>query len=173
MKNIKRTFSISREQRRSLLRLCQGEKTTKFIRNILKPNNYGWIFLLLVILILPNIAIIFLSDELSGSVEKQTAYLFFSALILFIPALFLKLRWYFLFESIFMLFAPFEVGYVWIYKSSVTDGFISSVLSTDIGEASEFLMTIKWQCLVLLALWAGYYYIVFKKIENNYLFARR
>ncbi|MDR2915466.1 MAG: lipid A phosphoethanolamine transferase [Tannerella sp.] len=83
------------------------------------------------------------------------------------------MRWYFLFESIFMLCAPFEIGYVWIYKSTVTDGFISSVLNTNISEASELLMTIKWQCLILLLLWTGYYFIVFRKIKNNYLFTRK
>ena len=124
-------------------------------------------------MILPNIAVVFLSNELSGSIGKQIGYLFFSFLILIIPALFLKLRWYFLFESIFLLCAPFEVGYVWIYKSSATDGYISSILSTNIGEAMELLMTIKWQCVALLALWVGYYYIVFKKIENKHLFTGR
>ena len=173
MNNIKRTFSSSREQRRSLLRLCQSEKTPEFIRNILNPNHHGWIFLLFVILILPNIAVVFLSGELSGSIEKQVGYMFFSSLVLIIPALFLKLRWYFLFESIFMLCAPFEVGYVWLYRSSATDGYISSLLSTNIGEAAEMLMTIKWQCLILLTLWTGYYYIVFKKIENKLLFTKR
>ena len=156
-----------------MLRLCQSEKTSEFIQNILNPNQHGWIFLLFVILILPNIAIVFLSNELSGSIEKQAGYMFFSFLILIIPALFLKLRWYFLFESIFMLCAPFEVGYVWLYRSSATDGYISSLLSTNIGEAVEMLMTIKWQCLVLLALWTGYYYIVFRKIENKCLFTIR
>ena len=117
--------------------------------------------------------VIFLSNELSESYTKQIGYLFFSAVVLIIPALLLKLRWYFLFESIFMLFAPFEIGYVWIYKSKVTDGFVSSVLNTNIGEAMELLMTIKWQCLILLIIWMGYYFIVFRKIKNNYLFTRK
>jgi glucan phosphoethanolaminetransferase (alkaline phosphatase superfamily) len=34
-------------------------------------------------------------------------------------------------------------------------------------------MTIKWQCLILLLLWTGYYFIVFRKIKNNYLFTRK
>ena len=173
MHNMKRTFSKSREQRRSLLRLCLGEKTTEFIRNIFNPNNYGWIFLLFAILILPNIFVLFMSSELSESVTKQIGYFFFSSLILIIPALFLKLRWYFLFESIFMLCAPFEIGYVLIYKSTMTYGFVSSVLSTNVGEAMEMLMTIKWQCLILLAVWSGYYYVVFKKVKNNYLFKHK
>ena len=173
MHNIKRTFLLSNIQKPCLHGLCYSKKATEFIRNILNPNNYGWIFLLFVILILPNIFVIFLSNELTENHTKQIGYFFFSSLILIFPALFLKLRWYFLFESIFMLCAPFEIGYVWIYKSTVTDGFISSVLSTNIGEAMEMLMTIKWQCLFLLTIWIGYYYIVFKKIKNNFLFTRK
>lgn len=142
-------------------------------RDIFNPNRYGWIFLLFAILILPNIFVIFLSSELTENYTKQIEYLLFSSLILITPALFFKLRWYFLFESIFMLCAPFEIGYVWIYKSTVTDGFISSVFHTNFGEAMELLMTIKWQCFLLLMLWAGYYYIAFYKIENNYLFKRK
>ncbi|MDR1335684.1 MAG: phosphoethanolamine transferase [Tannerella sp.] len=136
-------------------------------------NNHVWITLLFAILILPNIVVMFRSSDLSGNTAKQLEYFIFSSLLLLLPALFLKLRWYFIFESIFMLCAPFEIGYVWLYKSTVTDGFISSVLNTNVGEAAELLLTMKWQCLSLLLVWTGYFVTVFKKIKNSYLFTGR
>ncbi|MDR0742804.1 MAG: phosphoethanolamine transferase [Tannerella sp.] len=139
-------------------------------RTIVNTNNYVWITWLFAILILPNIVVMFFSSDLSGNTAKQLEYFIFSSLVLFVPVLFLKLRWYFIFESIFMLCAPFEIGYVWLFKSTVTDGFISSIFNTNIGEATELLMTMKWQCLLLLLIWTGYFIIVFKKIKNNYLF---
>ena len=142
-------------------------------RTFLNPNNYGWILLLFVILLLPNIFVTFFSSDLSGSIVKRAAYIVFSILILITPALFLKLRWYFIFESIFMLLAPFEIAYVLIYKTTVTDGYISSLINTNAGEATEFLLTIKWLCVILLITWTLYFLITFKKITNNYLFTRR
>ena len=139
-------------------------------RKIVNTNNHVWITLLFAVLILPNIVVMFLSSDLSGNTTKQFEYFIFSSLFLLAPALFLKLRWYFIFESIFMLCAPFEIGYVWLYRSTVTDGFISSIFNTNIGEAAELLLTMKWQCLILLFIWTGYFIIVFKKIKNTYLF---
>jgi glucan phosphoethanolaminetransferase (alkaline phosphatase superfamily) len=46
-------------------------------------------------------------------------------------------------------------------------------LNTNIGEAAELLMTIKWQCFILLLLWTSYYFITFRKIKNNFLFSRK
>jgi glucan phosphoethanolaminetransferase (alkaline phosphatase superfamily) len=139
-------------------------------RKIVNTNNHVWITLLFAVLILPNIVVMLLSSDLSGNTTKQFEYFIFSSLFLFVPVLFLKLRWYFIFESIFMLCAPIEMGYVWLYKSTVTDGFISSVFNTNIREATELLTTMKWQCLILLFIWTGYFIIIFKKIKNNYLF---
>jgi len=142
-------------------------------RKALNPNNYGFILLLFVILLLPNIFVSFLSSDLSESIVKKLAYLSFSLIILLVPALFLKLRWYFLFESIFMLIAPLEMGYVSLYRTTSTDGYISSLIHTNIGEVSEILLTIKGFLLLLLLLWSAYYFIVFKKIKNNYLFTKK
>lgn len=149
---------------------------TNFIRNIkqktFNPNNYGFILLLFIILLLPNLFVTFLSDDLSGSLLKKAAYLIFSLFILVIPTLFLKLRWYFIFESIFMFLAPFEIGYVWISNSTMTTGYVSALLNTNTGETIELLMTIKWQCFILIIIWVAYFFIVFRKIKNNYLFRR-
>ena len=142
-------------------------------RKALNPNNYGFILLLFVILLLPNIFVSFWSSDLSGSLTKTFAYLSFSLIILLVPALFLKLRWYFLFESIFMLIAPFEIGYVSLYKTTSTDGYISSLIYTNVGEVSEVLLTIKGYILLLLFIWSAYYFIVFRKIKNNYLFTKK
>jgi glucan phosphoethanolaminetransferase (alkaline phosphatase superfamily) len=122
--------------------------------------------------LLPNLFVAFLSADLSESLVKKFAYLVFSLLILLLPALFLKLRWYFLFESLFMLIAPFEIGYVWVFNATTTDGYISSLFHTNRGEAIELLTTVHWQIIILLGIWFAYYYIVFKKITNHYLFKK-
>ena len=140
---------------------------------VLNPNNYGFILILLTILILPNLLTAFLASDLSGSLAGKIAYLSFSLLILLVPALFLKLRWYFLFESIFMLIAPFEIGYLWIYKATSTEGYISSLINTNKGEALELFMTVKGVLLLLVVIWSAYYFIVFRKIENRYLFTKK
>ena len=142
-------------------------------RKALNPNHYGYIILLFIILLLPNIFVAFFSSDLSGSVMKKIAYLSFSILLLLIPAIVLKLRWYFLLASIFMIIAPFEIGYVLLYKSTSTDGYISSLINTNSGEAIEFLITVKGQLLILLFIWFAYFYIVFVKIKNNFLFTKR
>ena len=71
-----------------------------------------------------------------------------------------------------MLIAPFEIGYVWINKSTSTVGYISSLLNTNKNEAIEFLITVKVLIIMLLIIWIAYYYIVFRKIKNTYLFKR-
>jgi len=72
-----------------------------------------------------------------------------------------------------MLIAPLEIAYVTIYKSTATDGYISSLLNTNMGEATELLLTLKWQCIAFLALWSIYFFVTFRKVKNNYLFTRR
>lgn len=141
-------------------------------QKILNPNNYGFVLILFIILLLPNLFVTFFASDLSGSILKKGAYLLFSILILIVPTLFLKLRWYFIFESIFMFFAPFEIGYVILSKSTITDGYIAAILNTNFGEASELLLTMKWQIFILLIIWICYFYIVLKKIKNNFLFKK-
>ena len=137
-----------------------------------RGHQYGFIVLLFVVLLLPNLFVTFLSSDLSGDVLKKIVYLTFSLFVLLVPALFLKLRWYFTFESIFMLIAPFEIGYVWVNKSTSTVGYISSLFNTNKSETIELLVTLKLLIVILLIVWIAYYYIVFRKIKNTYLFKR-
>ena len=144
-----------------------------WINKALNPNNYGFILALFIILLLPTLFVAFLSTDLAESIVKKIAYLSFAFLIYLIPALFLKLRWYFLLVSVFMLAAPFEIGYVWFYKATSTDGYISSLLNTNRSEAREMLFTMKEEIAFLFIIWFAYFYIVFKKIKNNFLFKIR
>lgn len=140
---------------------------------IFRPNDYKWILLLFSILLLPNIAGLFMLSDLEDSLFKKAAYLLFSVLILFVPALFLKLRYYFLLEGLFVLLAPLEIVHMYLNKMPITEGFISAIIHTNPGEAFEMLYSLKGICIIVGFIWFCYFLITFTRIKNDFLFTSK
>lgn len=146
-------------------------KIKEILQKIFLPNSYGWVLLLFTIILLPNITGICLLSDLASSLTMKLAYAAFSLLILILPALFLRLRYYFLLEGLFVLLAPLEIAHMVLNKMPLTEGFITAIFNTNVSEASEMLLSLKGICIVTGLLWICYFFITFTKIRNNYLFA--
>lgn len=145
----------------------------KIIRSLFPSNKYGWMTLLFLILLLPNFVVMFRSSDLAGDFIKQAAYLFFSCLILLIPALFFKARIYFLFQSIFLLLSPIEIGHILLNRMPVSVGLMSAILNTNNQEAFELIYSMKGYVFLFVLLLLVFYWILFTRIENKPLFTMR
>lgn len=144
------------------------------IRTPLFPSNhYGWIVLLFLLTLLPNLCVAFLASDLSGNLVKQGAYLFLSGILLLLPAFLLKARPYFLLLSLFFLFAPIEIAHILLNRMPVTEGFVAAILHTNVGEAMELLSFLKFYLLFGMGVMAFYYWVLFRKIDNKPLLTRQ
>jgi len=128
---------------------------------------------LFLLILLPNLFVTFLSTDLAGNLIKQIAYLFFSCLILILPALVFNARSYFLFLSVFFILSPLEIAHILLNRMPVTEGFMSAILNTNKMEAFELLSVMKGYIIAGLLLLVLYYWIVFKKIRNKLLLTRK
>jgi len=145
-------------------------KYNEYIR-FSNKNTIIWILILSFIVLLPNIFLAFYGNDIAeASFFKLTAYLVISVLLFLFPSLFLKLRFFFLFHGIFVLLAPFEIAHIYLNKMPITPAFILSIFDTDWNESTEMLSSLKIPIFFLLIFWSFYFYIVFKKIKNVYLF---
>lgn len=145
----------------------------KILRSLFPANNYGWMTLLFFLLLLPNFVVMFKSSDLAGDFVKQAAYMFFSCLILLVPALFFKVRFYFLFQSLFLLMSPIEIGHILFSRMPVTIGLMSAILNTNQQEAFELIYSMKGYVILFLLILLVFYGILFTQIENKPLFTRR
>ena len=106
-------------------------------------SDFFWIVFLSIIVLLPNIYLLCVGSDLSGTLFKRLAYLSFSLLVFLLPSLFLKARTFFLYQGIFVLLAPFEIGHIYFSKMPISFGFLLAMLDTNIDEAFELLSSIK------------------------------
>lgn len=123
--------------------------------------------LLFFLVLLPNFVVMFGSSDLAGDFVKQAAYLFFSCLLLLIPALFFKARLYFLFLSIFLLVSPIEIGHILFSRMPVTVGLMSAILNTNNQEAFELIYSMKGYVILFILILLVFYGVLFTRIENK------
>ena len=145
---------------------------SKFVKEIrLKHKKTTiWILILSIIVLLPNIFLAcYGSDIAEGSFFKIIAYLVISIFLFLLPSLFLKLRFFFLFQGIFVLLAPLEIAHIYLNRMPVTTAFLLSIFDTDWNESTEVLASLKIPIFLLLIFWVFYFYVVLKKINNVYL----
>jgi len=142
-----------------------------------KENRFGnktailWILLLSFIVLSPNIFLAcYRNDIHEGYFYKVTVYLVISGFLFLTPALFLKLRTFFLFQGIFVLLAPIEIIHIYLNRMPVTTAFLLSIIDTDWNESTEVLASIKIPIIFLLIFWSFYFYVAIKKIKNVFLF---
>jgi glucan phosphoethanolaminetransferase (alkaline phosphatase superfamily) len=128
-----------------------------------------WITLLMLIILLPNICLIFYgTDNIGCSFLKILFYLGFSGLLYLLPFLFLKARTFFLLQGIFVLTAPFEIAHIYLNRMPLTSAFLLSIVDTNWEESTELLASIRVPIICLAFLWTLYFFVVFKKIDNTY-----
>lgn len=142
----------------------------KMIQSLFPSNKYGWMTLLFFLLLLPNLVVMFRSSDLAGDIPKQVAYLFFSSLILTVPALLFKARVYFALLSLFLILSPIEIGHVVLNKMPISIGLMSAILNTNNQEAFELIYSLKGYLLLFILILILYYWVLFTRIENKPIF---
>ncbi len=126
----------------------------------------------LLLLLLPCLVVAFASIDLNYSIVKQCGYLLMVLVCLFLLALFLKARTYFIVEGIFnFLLFPIELSSLYLNKQSATPLFIQTILSTNWAEATELLISFWWAVLAVVLLWIAYFCLV-ARIDNVWIFSR-
>lgn len=121
----------------------------------------------LLILLIPNIACMVLSTDLTYSWLKEVAYIGVVLLCYALPMPFVKQRTYFILTGIVGLFwMPIEVSSLYLNKMTTSKHFIGIILETNWIEASEVLKS-AWPLVILtLCLWGGYWWLV-SRINNE------
>ena len=130
-----------------------------------------WGLILSLVVLLPNIFLAcYGSDIAQASVFKIIAYLVVSILLFLLPSVVLKLRAFFIFQGIFVIFAPLEIAHIYLNRMPVTPAFLLSIFDTNWNESTEVLSSLYIPIFFLLVFWFFYFYIALKKIDNVFLF---
>jgi glucan phosphoethanolaminetransferase (alkaline phosphatase superfamily) len=128
-----------------------------------------WVAILSVIILLPNIYLIFYGTDIAGSTFwKIVFYVGFSLFLFVLPAVFLNIRTFFLIQGIFVLLAPFELAHIYLNRMPVTTAFLLSIVDTNWEESTELLSSIEVPVIFLLVLWIFYFVVVLKKTGKTY-----
>jgi len=130
-----------------------------------------WILILSFIVLLPNIFLVFYGNDFAKSFFlKPIFYLVISIFLFLMPALFLKMRTFFLIQGIFVILAPLEIAHIYLNRMPVTPAFLLSFVDTDWNESTELLSSLIIPILCVLVFCFFYFFITIKKIENVFLF---
>jgi len=154
---------------------------TIFNPNLMSKNNKEirfknkktilWTLFLSFIVLLPNIFFAFYGNDFAKAFFlKPVFYLVISIFLFLMPALFLKMRTFFLFQGIFVILAPLEIAHIFLNRMPVTTAFLLSIVDTDWNESTELLSSLIIPLLCLLVYCFFYFFITIKKIENVVLF---
>jgi glucan phosphoethanolaminetransferase (alkaline phosphatase superfamily) len=131
-------------------------------------KDLPWIILLSIIILIPNIYLVFYGGNICGSsFFGKILYMGISCLLFMLPFLFLKARIFFLLQGIFVLLAPFEIGHIYLNRMPATSAFLLSIIDTNWDESTELLTAIKVPLVLLLVVWCFYFFIAAKKIDNT------
>ncbi|MDR2691509.1 MAG: phosphoethanolamine transferase [Dysgonamonadaceae bacterium] len=130
-------------------------------------KEYGWMIVLSVIVLLPNIFLLFYGNEALPSALLIFA---FSCLLYLLPGLFLRKRVFFIIQGIFVLLAPLEAAHIYLNRMPATAAFLLSIIDTNQEESFELLSAIKFPIVILLLFWAFYFLITLVRIKNACLF---
>lgn len=129
---------------------------------------------LFLIILLPNIYVLFGNEEIQGLYFKQFGYLIVSLTCVGIPALFLKKKIYFIVEGILsLLIAPIEISSIYLNKTTTNFMLMDSILNTNLSEAVELLSSIWPFVLFNIMIWIFYFYVTFRFIDNTTFFSQR
>lgn len=126
----------------------------------------------MLILLIPNIACMLLSTDLTYSWMKEVVYLLVVLLCYALPMPFLKRRTYFVLAGIVGLFwMPIEVSSLYLNKMTTSPHFIGIILETNWIEASEVMKTAWPLMIIIIGIWGAYAWLV-SKMDNEWIFPR-
>lgn len=136
--------------------------------------RFLWFFVLLVILLSPNIYLATTGIEyVSGSIANKVALLTFSALFFLLPLLVVKIRLYLFTMSPLVLLIPLEIIHVHLYGTSSSIGGTGALIDTNISESVEFIDGFKLLIYSAPALFAIFLWIVIAKIKKDFIFTKK
>lgn len=141
------------------------------IRNIIKRPDFIWICICSLIVLLPNLFLICTGSDLEGNVTRLVGYAIVVLLLFVFPTLFLKAKVFFLLQGIFLILSPIEIIHIYLNKMPLTVGYLLAILSTETGEATEVLSSLKTFIFIFLIIYVFYFYVVIRKIKNTYIIA--
>lgn len=113
--------------------------------------------LCLLILLIPNLACMAMSTDLTFSWGKEIGYLVVVLFLLLLPMTVLKRRTYFIVEGILgLLWMPIELSSLYLNRTTVSYQFIRIIAETNWIEAKEVLVSVWPLIAVLLLIWSTY-----------------
>lgn len=132
-----------------------------------KKKQITYTLVCLLILLIPNIACMILSTDLTYSWMKEMVYLAVVLLCYALPMPFLKQRTYFVLAGLAGLFwMPIEVSSLYLNKMTTSHHFIGIIQKTNWIEASEVMKT-AWPLVIMtICLWVAYWILV-SRIKNE------
>lgn len=107
-------------------------------------KNYLLIALAFLVVLSPNIYYLFVGQEIQSPL-RQAGFLALSAGLLLIPVFLFagNLKLYFIILLPFVLLAPLNLFFLYLYKYPITVGMLGSILGTNFDESMEFISGVK------------------------------
>lgn len=98
----------------------------------------------LLIVLSPNVYYIFAGREIQSPL-RQLGFLAFSTGLLLIPLFFFarRLRLFFIILMPFVMLAPLNIFFLYLYKYPITVGMLGSILGTNFDESMEFISGVR------------------------------
>lgn len=123
----------------------------------------------LLILLIPNVACMILSTDLTYSLIKEIGYLIVVLICLFLPMTFLKRKTYFIVEGLLGVFwAPIEIASLFLNGMTVSPHFMAIIFETNRVEATELLSSM-WPLLIVITCTWGIYWFSVCKMDQTFL----
>lgn len=125
--------------------------------------------LCLLILLIPNLACMAISADLTYSWVKEIGYLTVVLFLLLLPMTFLKRRTYFIVEGILgLLWMPIELSSLYLNRMTASRYFIRIILETNMMEAREVVVSV-WPLMVgMLFIWGAYIAMAYR-MKNDWM----
>lgn len=136
-----------------------------------KKGEMCLVAILLLLLFFPNIVVAVMAEELDGFYMKKLAYLLVSLAGVFVPAIILKRKAYFIFEGVFtLLIAPIELGSMFWNHTTTKFMMMDTIFSSNWNEAVEFLSSLWVYVILFLIVVAAYFFLAIKYVRNESFF---
>ena len=132
-------------------------------------KDLGWVILLSLIVLLPNLILCCVGSDLKGDFLKTVGYLCFSVTIFLLPSFILKAKQFFLYQGLFVLLAPIEIAHLYQNKMPVKSGFMMLLWDTNWQESTELLSSFKPFIVYALIVIFIYFFVAITKITNSFL----
>ena len=136
--------------------------------------RFLWFFILLVILLSPNIYLATTGIEyVSGPIAKKVALLTFSAFFILLPLLVVKTRLYLFIMSPLVFLIPLEILHVHLYGTASSIGGTGALIDTNISISVEFIDGFHLLICSAPVLLAIFLWIVIAKIKKDFILTKR